>query len=92
MPCAQGQGLTKTVVALLQRVTRGWTPVRTLGQLLHFVRRVQRTRGLPSSTFRLNVGIFCGIRWVHDFPSLLDRGTRGGVTKTAWVELKNGRV
>jgi hypothetical protein len=25
-------------------------------------------------------------------PSLLDRGTRGGVTKTAWVELKSGRV
>ena len=25
-------------------------------------------------------------------PSLLDRGTRGGVTKTAQVELKSGRV
>jgi len=25
-------------------------------------------RGLHSSTFRLNVSIFCGIRWVHDFP------------------------
>jgi len=54
-------------------------------------------RGLHSSTFRLNVSIFCGIRWVHDFPSvyspgLLDRGTPGGVTKTAQVELKSGRV
>ena len=25
-------------------------------------------RGLHSSTFRLNVSTFCGIRWVHDFP------------------------
>jgi len=25
-------------------------------------------RGLHSSTFRLNVSIFCGIRWLHDFP------------------------
>jgi len=26
------------------------------------------TRGLHSSTFRLNVSTFCGIRWVHDYP------------------------
>ena len=25
-------------------------------------------RGLHSSTFRLNVSIFCWIHWVHDFP------------------------
>jgi hypothetical protein len=25
-------------------------------------------RGLHSSTFRLNLSTFCGIRWVHDFP------------------------
>ena len=25
-------------------------------------------RGLHSSTFRLNVSTFSGIRWVHDFP------------------------
>jgi len=25
-------------------------------------------RGLHSSTFRLNVSIFSGIRWVHEFP------------------------
>ena len=25
-------------------------------------------RGLHSSTFRVNVSTFCGIRWVHDFP------------------------
>jgi hypothetical protein len=25
-------------------------------------------RGLHSSTFRLNVSTFCGIRWVNDFP------------------------
>jgi hypothetical protein len=25
-------------------------------------------RGLRSSTFRLNVSRFCGIRWLHDFP------------------------
>jgi hypothetical protein len=25
-------------------------------------------RGLHSSTFRLNVSTFCGVRWVHDFP------------------------
>jgi len=25
-------------------------------------------RGLHSSTIRLNLGTFCGIRWVHDFP------------------------
>ena len=25
-------------------------------------------RGLHSSTFRLNVSTFCGIRWVHHFP------------------------
>ena len=25
-------------------------------------------RGLHSSTFRLNVSTFCGIRWVHVFP------------------------
>jgi hypothetical protein len=41
-------------------------------------------RGLHSSTFRLNVSSFCGIRWLHDVsPTLLDRGKRGGVTKTA---------
>jgi hypothetical protein len=39
------------------------------------------TRGLHSSTFRLNVSTFCGIRWLHNF--ILDRGARGGVTKTA---------
>jgi len=27
-------------------------------------------RGLHSSTFRLNVSTFCGIRWMHDFPSV----------------------
>jgi len=26
------------------------------------------TRGLRSSTFRLNVSTICGIRWVHEFP------------------------
>ena len=25
-------------------------------------------RGLHSSTFRLNVNVFCGICWLHDFP------------------------
>ena len=25
-------------------------------------------RGLHSSTFRLNVSTFCGIRWVHNYP------------------------
>ena len=25
-------------------------------------------RGLHSSTFWLNVSIFCGIRWLHEFP------------------------
>jgi hypothetical protein len=25
-------------------------------------------RGLHSSTIRLTVSTFCGIRWVHDFP------------------------
>jgi hypothetical protein len=25
-------------------------------------------RGLRSSTIRLNVSTFCGVRWVHDFP------------------------
>jgi hypothetical protein len=40
--------------------------------------------GLHSSTFRFNVSTFCRICWVHDIPpSLLDRGTQGGVTKTA---------
>ena len=29
-----------------------------------------RGRGLHSSTFRLNVSTFCGIRQVHDFPPL----------------------
>ena len=41
-------------------------------------------RGLHSSTFRLNISMFCGMRWLHEFsPNLLDRGTRRGVTKTA---------
>jgi len=25
-------------------------------------------RGLHSSSFRLNVGTFCGMRWLHDVP------------------------
>ena len=25
-------------------------------------------RGLHSSTFRLNVSMFCGIRWLHNIP------------------------
>jgi hypothetical protein len=50
-------------------------------------------RGSHSSTFRLNVRTFCGIRRVPDyFPCLLDRGTRGGVTNTAEAELRSGRV
>jgi len=50
-------------------------------------------RGLHSFTFRLNVSTFYGTHWVHAFcPSLLDRGTRGGVAKTAQVELRRGRV
>ena len=41
-------------------------------------------RGLHSSTIRLNVSTFCGIRRVHDFPPLLlVRGTSRGVTNTA---------
>jgi nicotinate-nucleotide pyrophosphorylase len=41
-------------------------------------------RALHSSTFRLNISTFCGTRCVHDSPpSLLDRWTRGGATKTA---------
>ena len=40
-------------------------------------------RGLHLSTYRIKVSTFCGIRWVHDSPSLLDRGTRRGVTKPA---------
>jgi hypothetical protein len=52
-----------------------------------------KTRGLHSSTFRLNVSTCCGIRWVHAFaPVLSDRKIWGAVTKTAQVELKNGRV
>jgi len=39
------------------------------------------TRGLHSSTFRLNISAFCGKRWsVH------------GVTKKGQVELRSGRV
>ena len=48
---------------------------------------------LHSSTLRLNVSTFCGIRWVQCFlPGLLERGTREGVTKTAEVELISGRM
>ena len=33
------------------------------------------------------------MRWEHECsPRLLDRGTRGGVTKPAWVQLQSGRV
>jgi len=40
-------------------------------------------RGLHSSTFRLIISTFCGIRWVVHGVS---------VTKTAQVELRSGRV
>ena len=50
---------------------------------LNFDFNVLDGRGLHSSTFRLNVSTFCGIRRVHEFTRLLDRGTRGGLTKTA---------
>jgi hypothetical protein len=49
-------------------------------------------RGLHSCTSQLNVSTFYGICRVHDSPSLLDRGTRGGVTKPAQVELRIERV
>jgi len=32
------------------------------------------SRGLHSSTFRLNVSTFCGIRWVSDFPLVYETG------------------
>jgi len=61
---------------------------------VHFLRLiVDEGRGLHSSTIRLNVSTFCGTRWVRAFPpSLLDNSTRRGVTNTAQVELKSGRV
>ena len=33
-------------------------------------------RGLHSSTIRLNVSTFCGIRWVHDFPQSMRQGNK----------------
>ena len=36
-------------------------------------------RGLHSSTFRLNVGTFWGIRWVHDYPPVYSTGGHGEV-------------
>jgi hypothetical protein len=30
--------------------------------------KVPSARGLHSSTLWLNLGTFCGIRWVHHFP------------------------
>ena len=56
-----------------------WSVDATLVNILAEL-KMEGGGGLHSSTFRLNVTTFCGIRWVHD---LLDRGTRGGVTKTA---------
>jgi len=37
------------------------------------------SRGLHSSTFRLNVSTLCGIRRVHDFPAVYETGGQGGV-------------
>ena len=48
-----------------------------------------RDRGLHSSTFRLNVSMFCGCTVL---PQSIRQGDRAGVTKAAQVELKNGRV
>ena len=36
-------------------------------------------RGSHSSTFRLNVSAFCGIRWVHGFPPVYYTGGHGEV-------------
>ena len=36
-------------------------------------------RGLHSSTFRLNISTFCGIRWVPDFPPVYSTGGHGEV-------------
>ena len=46
----------------------------SLGKCVTFSRKVNecktlvRGRGLHSSTTRLNVSTFCGMRWVHDCP------------------------
>jgi hypothetical protein len=38
---------------------------------------VPGARGLHSFTFRLNVSTFCGIRWVHEFPTAIRQGNTG---------------
>ena len=44
------------------------------GELFHHL-----GRGLHSSTFWLNVSIFCGIHWLHAFPLVYLTGERGEV-------------
>jgi hypothetical protein len=43
-------------------------PFNPTREAAHWIAATPPSRGLHSSTFRLDVSTFCAIRWVHNFP------------------------